>query len=408
MSTTLRGTTRSVATELEIRDAIANLRFALTRGPRLPNIWVFFSHKNHQLLTLLGDITFMQAVLLEGDPHVLKYQIGKPSFCEDEQYSYGRDLIVQYRDNKFYWYFCGRHLNLIDAVSPSMAKRIKQTKSDARNIGAEFHIRTEVDLQRNSIEFHNWLRLCAARTRSRDFSTEADLLSVVAVVEKHREVSIGALLSSGLSEPASVIAAIARGLANGYLHCDLKHALLDSDFIICPAQGYDKSTVSTDDAEMVSARLQLEKSRLVPLNRRTARIAEAWRDLEKWPIPKPDLLRYPDSYQKNKLAIEMYLADRNFESIYQETGLKPVWLRKLFNRCLSSHEDGRILGFRALARYGKDARSSYHRTIPPPTSNLFNDEMAAFFLRHPDQKPHYALTDARAIRNAYLRAESGY
>jgi len=40
--------------------------------------------------------------------------------------------------------------------------------------------------------------------------------------------------------------------------------------------------------------------------------------------------------------------------------------------------------------------------------SLFNDEMAAFFLRHPDEKPHHALADARAIRNAYLRAESGY
>lgn len=40
--------------------------------------------------------------------------------------------------------------------------------------------------------------------------------------------------------------------------------------------------------------------------------------------------------------------------------------------------------------------------------SLFNDEMAAFFLRHPDQKAHHALTDARAIRNAYLRTESGY
>lgn len=40
--------------------------------------------------------------------------------------------------------------------------------------------------------------------------------------------------------------------------------------------------------------------------------------------------------------------------------------------------------------------------------SLFNDEMAAFFLRYPDEKPHHALTDARAIRNAYLRAELGY
>lgn len=40
--------------------------------------------------------------------------------------------------------------------------------------------------------------------------------------------------------------------------------------------------------------------------------------------------------------------------------------------------------------------------------NLFNDEIAAFFLRHRDQKQHHALTDACAIRSAYLRAASGY
>lgn len=40
--------------------------------------------------------------------------------------------------------------------------------------------------------------------------------------------------------------------------------------------------------------------------------------------------------------------------------------------------------------------------------SMFNDEMAAFFLRHQDEKPHHALADARAIRYAYLRAEAGY
>lgn len=34
----------------------------------------------------------------------------------------------------------------------------------------------------------------------------------------------------------------------------------------------------------------------------------------------------------------------------------------------------------------------------------FYEEMGAFFLRHPDQKPHHALADASAIRNAYLLA----
>lgn len=40
--------------------------------------------------------------------------------------------------------------------------------------------------------------------------------------------------------------------------------------------------------------------------------------------------------------------------------------------------------------------------------NLFNDEMAAFFLRHPEMKQHHALADARAIRCAYQRAALGY
>lgn len=39
--------------------------------------------------------------------------------------------------------------------------------------------------------------------------------------------------------------------------------------------------------------------------------------------------------------------------------------------------------------------------------SMFNDELAAYFLRHPNQKQHHALNDARAIRQAYLRAESG-
>ncbi len=38
---------------------------------------------------------------------------------------------------------------------------------------------------------------------------------------------------------------------------------------------------------------------------------------------------------------------------------------------------------------------------------LFNDELGAYFLRDPDQQRHHALTDARAIREAYLRAELG-
>lgn len=40
--------------------------------------------------------------------------------------------------------------------------------------------------------------------------------------------------------------------------------------------------------------------------------------------------------------------------------------------------------------------------------SLFYEEIGAYFLRHPDQKPHHALADASAIRGAYLRSASEY
>lgn len=39
---------------------------------------------------------------------------------------------------------------------------------------------------------------------------------------------------------------------------------------------------------------------------------------------------------------------------------------------------------------------------------IFNDEMAAYFLRNPAEKPHHALSDARAARRAYFQAETAY
>jgi hypothetical protein len=68
---------------------------------------------------------------------------------------------------------------------------------------------------------------------------------------------------------------------------------------------------------------------------------------------------------------------------------------------------------KTFASVGRNIPEGWHfQKTPDNFTNgtqrtLFNDEMAAFFLRHPDQKPHHALSDARAIRNAYLRAELG-
>lgn len=92
------------------------------------------------------------------------------------------------------------------------------------------------------------------------------------------------------------------------------------------------------------------------------------------------------------------------------------WLSNLggdFLFIADSDWDQRMLA-KTFASLGRSIPSNWRfQKTPDNFTNgmqrrLFDDEMAAFFLRHPDQKAHHALADARAIRNAYLRAESGY
>ncbi len=91
------------------------------------------------------------------------------------------------------------------------------------------------------------------------------------------------------------------------------------------------------------------------------------------------------------------------------------WLHRQDEELLfiaDSEWDQKMLA-KTFASHGQFLPSNWHFQKTPDNFSdgvqrcLFNDEMAAYFLRHPDKKKHHALTDARAIRAAYLRAESG-
>lgn len=91
------------------------------------------------------------------------------------------------------------------------------------------------------------------------------------------------------------------------------------------------------------------------------------------------------------------------------------WLHRQDEELLfvaDSEWDQKMLA-KTFALHGQSLPSNWHFQKTPDNFSdgvqrcLFNDEMVAYFLRHPDQKKHHALTDARAIREAYLRAESG-
>lgn len=76
------------------------------------------------------------------------------------------------------------------------------------------------------------------------------------------------------------------------------------------------------------------------------------------------------------------------------------WDRKMLNKTFDSA--GMAMPASWLFRKVPDYFSSGQQR------QVFSDETAAYFLRYPEEKPHHALADARAIRSAYLRAETGW
>jgi putative transposase len=356
-----------LATEFDIRSAIADIRMALDRsGPIQPNIWGFYSNKNRELLTVLGDVTFIQAVLLEGDKLIRSYYVSG-GINGDEALGGGRELHILSADGSEKWYFCGRYENLIKSPSKTMRLRLIQRKEDAERVGAKFEIRTERDFADRMVEFRNWLTLCAAMTRARNFSSMHEASILNEKLSKGDRLQISHLLEVQDCDQALMIAAIARGIACGQVQCDLSKNQICFETIISSYLGSLPSNVDLATEIKIQSPA---KGDCLPRNRRTARVPELWRDLKNWPAPNPELINDSEIYRRNKLAIEMYLNGRSFDEIFSQAKVKRDWTRALFRKCLEEDRDGAIRGFRALVKYSRSG--GYERHAPVPQANNFD------------------------------------
>lgn len=378
-----------LATELEVRSAIADMRNTLKRGPVRPNIWGFYSNKNRKFLTLTGDVTFIQAVLLEGNPRVCSYATPSESVpAIDHNYGYKREIVVQLMDGSLEWYLCGRYENLVKDPGTATKKQIEQTRAIATKAGAEFHIKTERDLSRHMLEFRNWLTLCASMTRARDFSSENQTAILYEALDAQKSITFRAAIELPRAEPALMIALIARAISNGQIYCDLSKKPINLEMELTTV-GPTRRHLDERPPKTISAMLP-EETQPIGKNRRTACIPEAWRDLGRWPKCNPDLTRDDAVYRRNKRAVEMYMANSNFNKIFQETGLREDWVRSLFKKCISCHTDGQIMGFRGVVKYYR--KTEYRRTKPLPAENIhegatggYAGALAQLFERFPDE-----------------------
>lgn len=396
-----KGPTTTLATEMEIRNGVKDIRAALTEGPIRPNIWGFYSNKNRSLLTLVGDVTFIQAVLLEGDPTVAAYSVVADSYENENTYGYGRDLLVSYTDGAKHWYLCGRYENLIKHPSAGLRQRIGETQRRAIKVDAEFQLRTERDLAARMQEFRNWLTLCAAMTRARDFSQEKEFSALYDQLQRNKSCSFDGAIRLSNVDPAAMIATIAKGIAGGLIQCNLQRQPLNAETEInlgAPRLHMDVTRPTLDPT-----REKLTQKNLVPPNRRTARVPETWRDLSRWPAPNIEELTDSESYRRNKKAVEMYVAGRPFEAIRVATGLHEDWVRELLRKCLNVHRDGQIMGFRGLVKYLR--KPGYERRAPLPGPNIHEAGTSGYagalfqlFQRFPEQLPAIIETYVLSLR----------
>lgn len=353
----------------------------------MPNIWAFYSNKNARLLTVLGDVAFIQTILLELDPKVISYTVANDSCIDEGNHNFGRDLIVDFEGNARHWYFCGRHENVLTAPSPTTSCHIREKKKTAESIGAEFRIRTEIDFARRMIEFRNALLLSSTMTRCRDFSAENELTVLIGRLSSEETTSIRALLDLPRIDKALMLCAIARGISNGLIKVGLRDHALTIDHKLAMS---DQTRDPKDRLVIRAAPIVEVVDSSIARNRRTNAIPEMYRDSNHWPAPNPNLVVDDGTYMRNKNAVDMYMAGRGFDAIARNTHIREDWVRHLFKKCLKPHSDGRIMGYRALLKYSRV--KPYERHKIAPASNLHNAKrggyagaLAQLFEQFPDE-----------------------
>lgn len=93
-------------------------------------------------------------------------------------------------------------------------------------------------------------------------------------------------------------------------------------------------------------------------------LGEEIKDTALWPTVDVSLLNDETAakFEKHRNAIQDYLLDKTVNEISTAYGISRVTLLRLLKRCLTTHSDGRIWGWRALIPYSR--QKSYERDVP--------------------------------------------
>ncbi|MFH1870206.1 MAG: hypothetical protein ABIK82_03255 [Pseudomonadota bacterium] len=351
---------KKIATEIQIRESIAAVRDALEkRWPQQPNTWVFFSNRNKQLLTILGDLPFIQCVLLEGDPNVASYRaMDTDSQVDAEGYS-GR-VKVTWDDGRQDTYRC---------VAETRQPRAAPTKNKPVAVAAASTptseiIVTERDLSLRMVEFANWLMLSGAMTRARSFSTAHESSLLVEAIASKNGIAFDDAMKLPNVDPALMLAAIATGLANGVLACNLKDALLDINRRIALNANQNQVEKRSQSVTNPSPVEPTFVAMSMPRNRRTKGHPELFVHPERWLVFEEPELPETNSLRCRAKAVQLYIHNRPYAEIRRETGISAAWVRKLFGKTLEANPGESPRGIKGLVRYRHWGPNTRHADLP--------------------------------------------
>ncbi|WP_233838744.1 hypothetical protein [Paraburkholderia sp. ZP32-5] len=333
------------------------------------NIWFFHSPKLGKLLAVESDVLFAYIVILEIRPEVVGYRpvrLGNPS--HDLSYA-AADLQVDYRNGHSEFVLCRR-----------------EAPEDRKNLPDDVLLVTGCDIERSAIEFDNGLTLCRAMTAAAFIDLGPARKELSNALLQKESLTVGDLVDLPGHDPALLLAALARLLAEGVLYADLAQHLFSTSTLLrrtahpkqwpaCPAAPDDIHAqtlpgILSAGPDCASMPLSPEGAG-IPAGRTRGRgrpreLIPAALAAIQWQAPDESTLGDKlDQYLNRKRAVELYRQDATFTHIRDLTTLSENEVRRLVGRCVNRKVSGTFAGYYGLVPGARLKRYQRKNEITP-------------------------------------------
>lgn len=187
------------------------------------NVWFFDSPKNGRRMSILGDLSFIHAVLMEGDLGVVSYKNASAEIIELDNPNaipFKAVFLVAFADGSHKW------LSFSNDDGKDITSNKMCALNSERSVSYQHIVKSQKSFQGCEILFDNWLNLCAMINRCRMMSTFKETDALKQFFRLHSGAMLKDIFSIANLDRAKVLASIAIMLQNGILVADLEAKIL--------------------------------------------------------------------------------------------------------------------------------------------------------------------------------------